>query len=411
MKSYFNLQLKRYLKIFPFILVVVLLLCAAFGTVYVGTTQKAENSEEKQRFKIAITGDTENNYLQIGLAALKNFDATKFSMEIVEMSETEAAKALEKGEISAYAVLPKSFMEDALVGKQPEKIKYVTTPGGGGLVTMFKNELTTVITNMVVYSEKGVYGLSHAMQDHGFDDTTKEMNILNLQYIDLIFNRGKLVEVQELGISDGLSTTEHLISGILVLILVFMGIPYAVIAIKKDYALNKILASRGYSTLRQTFSEFIAHFISLLSVLVIAALILFGVAAGFGVIKGDVVLPLLSESPKYLLKVSPILLFVTAFNLFIFEISDNMVSGVLLHFFSALALCYISGCLYPIYAFPKIIQQISIFLPTGLARGYLAAIITESNSLKLFLGLACYVVFFFTAAALVRLYKVRFQRG
>ena len=222
MKSYFNLQLKRYLKIFPFILVVVLLLCAAFGTVYVGTTQKAENSEEKQRFKIAITGDTENNYLQIGLAALKNFDATKFSMEIVEMSETEAAKALEKGEISAYAVLPKSFMEDALVGKQPEKIKYVTTPGGGGLVTMFKNELTTVITNMVVYSEKGVYGLSHAMQDHGFDDTTKEMNILNLQYIDLIFNRGKLVEVQELGISDGLSTTEHLISGILVLILVFI---------------------------------------------------------------------------------------------------------------------------------------------------------------------------------------------
>ena len=123
------------------------------------------------------------------------------------------------------------------------------------------------------------------------------------------------------------------------------------------------------------------------------------------------VLPLLSESPKFLLKVSPILLFVTAFNLFIFEISDNMVSGVLLHFFSALALCYISGCLYPIYAFPKIIQQISIFLPTGLARGYLAAIITESNSLKLFLGLACYVVFFFTAAALVRLYKVRFQRG
>ena len=105
------------------------------------------------------------------------------------------------------------------------------------------------------------------------------------------------------------------------------------------------------------------------------------------------------------LKILPVIALTSAFNVFLFEIANDIVSGVLLQFFATLSLCYVTGCMYPIYAFPKVVQRISPFLPTGIARGYLIGCITEETSVTNLLGVIVYFVLFFGAAAAVKQYK------
>ena len=48
---------------------------------------------------------------------------------------------------------------------------------------------------------------------------------------------------------------------------------------------------------------------------------------------------------SFAVELLPVIVTVTAFGFMIFELAGNLVSGVLLHFFLSLALCYVSGCL------------------------------------------------------------------
>lgn len=186
MKRYFYLQLKRGLKVFPFILLTALIILASVAAIFLAVQSRMQNSEENQRFKIAITGDLDDKYSQLGLAVLQNFDDTRFAIELVEMTTDEAEAQLKKGAVSAYVVLPENFIERALSG-DVDRVTYVTSAGGQNIVSMFKNEFTALITDMVVHSEKGTYAISSAVKDSGLSGAGKYMDELSMEYVDLIF--------------------------------------------------------------------------------------------------------------------------------------------------------------------------------------------------------------------------------
>ena len=116
MKRYFYLQLKRGLRVFPFILFTALIILVSVVTIFLAIQSKLQNSEENKRFKIAITGDLDDKYSQLGVAVLQNFDETRFAIDLVELTTAEAETQLKKGQISAYVVLPENFIERALAG-------------------------------------------------------------------------------------------------------------------------------------------------------------------------------------------------------------------------------------------------------------------------------------------------------
>ena len=51
MKRYFYLQLKRGLKVFPFILLTALIILASVAAIFLAVQSRIQNSEENQRFK------------------------------------------------------------------------------------------------------------------------------------------------------------------------------------------------------------------------------------------------------------------------------------------------------------------------------------------------------------------------
>lgn len=230
------------------------------------------------------------------------------------------------------------------------------------------------------------------------------MTELSLEYAELIFHRDGLYSVKELGMSDGLSTPHYYVCAISVMLLMLMGMPFAAIYIKKDYAFCRLLRSRGFSSAKQIGCEYTVHLLTLLLltgvVLLTARVVLTGLPAAGESFPEDLAVRLI-----------PVVIMVAAWNMMLFELSENMVSGLLMHFFGVISLCYVSGCIYPVYAFPKTIRQLAERLPTGLARSHLATSFTYEGAQDSLMGLLVYAVVFVSIALWIRFRKTARIRG
>ena len=409
MRTYFSLQFKRVMKVFPFVLIVTVVLFAALAVMLSGLMSSFNNSEKNAVFKVGITGDTDNEMLQMAIVAFQSFDESRFSVEFIEMEQTAADEALQTGGISAYLELPEDFVEKAMRGEM-EPMYYVTSAGSNNIVNMFKNEITALVTDVVVSSQQGSFGLQEALDANEVEGNHGEwVNALAIEYVNLVLKRTEAITVDELGISEGMRTGEYYLCGMTLLFLMLLGLPFVVVYARQDRSLNVLLLSRGVSGMRQLLDEWLSHFLSLLCL----AAVVFVPVLAFSATADNATLQMLSTADwlAYMLFFIPVLVMVSAFNLFIFEIGGNVVSSALLHFFSVLCMCYVSGCFYPVYTFPRAVQAVERFLPTGVARETLAVALSEGATLKPLIGVTVYAVLFFAVAWLVRMYKLRRREG
>ena len=93
--SYFRLQFKRSMKLFPTVLAVSVILLIAVAVLLVAVVSSDNNSLEKKKFNIGIVGDTSESYLGLGIAAVETLDSSNMAINFKEMSESEAKRALE----------------------------------------------------------------------------------------------------------------------------------------------------------------------------------------------------------------------------------------------------------------------------------------------------------------------------
>ena len=97
---------------------------------------------------------------------------------------------------------------------------------------------------------------------------------------------------------------------------------------------------------------------------------------------------ILEVEPDSVLRVLPVILLVAAWSYFLYSISWNYVTGILLHFFLSIATCFVGGCMYPAYFFPDAIRMAGEILPAGLARMQVASCLTGQGDAVM--PLLCY---------------------
>lgn len=408
MKKYFYLQLKRIIKIFPFVTAIAIVLLLGLSIIISSVMTSFSEKSDTDVFSIGITGDADSSLVSLAISAFESSEGGNITMEFVELSEDDAKDQLATGEISAYIILPENFVENALMG-DIDPVTYVTTPGATGVVSMFKNEITKVVTDIIVYSQKGTYGVSDALSDNGYkNESNNYLNEMALEYASLALERAEFYTVEELGKGSDITTAEYFMCGLSVLLIMLMGLPFATIYTKKDYSFNKLMISKGYSNKGMLACEYMSHLISILmmALSVIILTVVFSFAFPDTVsdfINKDDIIP-------FILSFIPVIVMVSTFNIMFFELSTNIVSSVLMHFLTTLCLCYIGGCLYPISTFPVIIQKISAFIPSGVARSLLSS---SFDGKRVFLNLCAtliYAAVFFCVAVMVRNYKTTSKR-
>lgn len=391
MGRYCLLQCKRIARFLPGAFLALLVLLGGLMTVFSVMTNQ-ENPKD-QKFLVAMVGTADDMLIQLGLTTLRTFDSTQLSMEILEMTEPEAHAALEKGTIGAYVVIPENFVEEAMYGRIIP-LKFVSTVGAAGVVSVFKEEVTDVVSLLLLESQRGVYGMQGAMKSQDIGGRGAKMDELAFAYVEYILARDQIYSLQELGISNATGLADYLLCGLLVLFLMLACLPFAPLMIRRDMALERMLSSRGYSPLLQSLCELLVY---------MAGLLLLALAIG---LPAKALLPQLQLDVMALV---PVIFMVCCLSYLLYTLAADLISGVLVQFFTTLALCFVSGCMYPVYFFPLSVQKLAGWLPTGAARNQLTASLTGGSYEGLWL-LWAYGLAFALVAVILRRHRVKEAR-
>ena len=401
--KYYWLQLKKTFRVLPFLLVIASLLLAVLLTVFVSMADM-ERAENENRFKIGVVGDTGGSFFQFGFEMIKTVDPSRFTIEPILMDEKTAEKKLLNSEIKAYFVIPKGFMHAANYGKIIP-IRYYSTPSAVDVSTIIKDEITKIVETVLTESQKGVFGLGELLDQNGYEDISgDEMDALNIEYIDLIVGRKDMVKDEVAGITSGLGLVEYLAIGITVFLLFIFIIPLVCTYAGRDGSFCAVLKSKGKSALNQVFAENAALFCALVSgVLVLAGLFVAANAALNITAHADLKI----GAAAIPFGVIPVLILVSTFAFFIFELFGGIISAVTGYFFITTGICHISGCMYPLYAMPSVLRNIAGYTPMGAARMLMFAFAMEESPLLPLLTVTLYAGLFFFLGVLVRSRKLK----
>ena len=115
--KYLFLQGKRSVRSFPAIFGATFLLTAGMCVLVMALFHMDSSDDSKQKVQIGVVGDVTDTYLEWGLYALENMDDTRYTVDFYTMTEKEARKKLENGELPAYIRIPEGFAESVMVAE------------------------------------------------------------------------------------------------------------------------------------------------------------------------------------------------------------------------------------------------------------------------------------------------------
>lgn len=406
MVKYFLVTLKRLLKTFPYIFstVLILLLCMFIAF---GSAMNITEDEGQVRFRLALVCDDQDPYFMAGLDIVQAYDSTRFAIDTVKMDEADAHKALARGELDAYVVIPEGYIQAAMDGKLGT-MKYVSTTGATDLVTLFKDEITAVVSQIIIACEKGMYAVERIAVDYDFESKASEYTgEISLKYVDYILDRSDMYYVDELGIRDSLGFDGYLFSGITVLVFSLMLIPAGICFINQDLSVQALLKSRNVHSGMQVLAEYLALVIVVFIPTLLVSLIVF-------LFSDAIPAQLLRLLQVFLPNRLPLLLLVimnlVAFGYLVFQYANELVGGLLLYFFIALAFCFVSGCVYPDYFFPDVLRCVSRYTPQGISRSLLADYVVGNINVFKLVTLLGYTSFLVLASVFTRSVQICSQK-
>lgn len=396
MRRYLLLQLKRLVRILPPVLLVAAVLFGCMSLAYDAIGRISNDAGEQAKFKVGLVGTAGDSYMQMGLAAVESFDSTRFSVEFDQMEEKEAEAAMRWGKLAAFIQFPEGFMDAAMYG-DIMPIKFVTSVGSDGLVSMVKEELTGVVEIMIAHTQKGIYGAGAAAGDHG-GNAGAAIDGISLQYVEFIISRSKGYKVVEIGTFDGLGMDGYLISGLCIVLFMLICLIFAPAMIRRDQAMARMLKSRSRPVWLQVLCDFAVYMVGLLGIACVVLLLL-------------LIRPEAQISATMILQCLPVVFSLGAISFLMYEAASDLISGVLMQFFVTLVLCFVSGCLYPITFFPDGVQKIAGYLPTGISRIQIGNCILGCVSWETIAALLRLGCLFLAGSVLIRRIKVTGVRG
>lgn len=384
------------MRILPPVLLVAAVLFGCMSLAYDAIGRISNDAGEQAKFKVGLVGTAGDSYMQMGLAAVESFDSTRFSVEFDQMEEKEAEAAMRWGKLAAFIQFPEGFMDAAMYG-DIMPIKFVTSVGSDGLVSMVKEELTGVVEIMIAHTQKGIYGAGAAAGDHG-GNAGAAIDGISLQYVEFIISRSKGYKVVEIGTFDGLGMDGYLISGLCIVLFMLICLIFAPAMIRRDQAMARMLKSRSRPVWLQVLCDFAVYMVGLLGIACVVLLLL-------------LIRPEAQISATMILQCLPVVFSLGAISFLMYEAASDLISGVLMQFFVTLVLCFVSGCLYPITFFPDGVQKIAGYLPTGISRIQIGNCILGCVSWETIAALLRLGCLFLAGSVLIRRIKVTGVRG
>ncbi|HAM78471.1 MAG TPA: hypothetical protein DCP61_04740 [Treponema sp.] len=403
--NYARLQLKRSFRSFPKIFLMSLLIFCMASALFYAKFSSSSSKSDYSKIKIGLVENNEGKYFQMGIYALEHMDNFRFSVDFTQLSsEEEAEKMLYSGEINLYAVIPNGFIDSIIYGRN-KTIKVVLGSAQAGLGTKILTEFLDGASSLITDTQAGIYTYHDYYANHlgryGKKERSWEYE-LNFHYANLVVGRQALFGTRELMAGEVLSLGAYYLCAMIFFFLLLWGLGNAFIYIRADDSMQKVLASRGRSSLLLVASDWLSCLALLSSVLAlpaIAFIFTIGHAEGF--------IPELENLDffwrfGFLVNLIPAVAFAVSLELFLLENVRDTVSGLSLLFIVAVFLAYLGGCFYPVELFPKAMRIASKFSPGGVAFESIRSAFRENPSPWPSLLTAFYTLLLFVLTVFLR---------
>ncbi|MDD5929995.1 MAG: ABC transporter permease [Spirochaetales bacterium] len=421
--SYQKAQIKRIFKILPFVAVFSIIFFTVTGLIaklflnninfssFSSSSVTSPQENGSRKISIGIIGNMDEPYMDFGINALQTMDSTKMSIELKLMNEEEAKKALFKGKISAYVIIPEGFIESIEYGRNDKQVIYVTSDGQQGFSDIIKTQIADILSALIVHSQSGIYSMQEELyrkKDYSrFDELTWDLNI---KYVYWVLSRNKFADIKETGVSNGLSLQTYYFCAIVIFFLMILSLAANPFFSNRSTELYKIFYSRGVHSFSTVIAELFSYFIFMEIIFAIILIIMdFALNIDFLKIPQWKYSKNFKELFLFFIRSIPTVFMLCTLHFVLYETVDSVVSGILLQFIFSFIICYVSGCFYPIDFFPELIQKISNFIPTGAALKYSMLLITKNSTTQLLLFLAeivIYSIIFLSLSVLLRFKKI-----
>lgn len=418
---YTRLRLKAVLKIFPSMCIMTLLLCLALGGILylqsARTLQLAEG-DENATVPIGIAGVNDSGTFSAAFPALLQLDSSRSEVTFkLYDTKQDAVKAIRKGEILAAIVIPDGVLGTLLAGGLDKMIVVVPT-SSAGLETLILRELSKSVSIILGSMNSASSTLSDYYKMSGTNDpdviANAQTDLLLMSMQDML-HRNHMFKVKYIRAGNQLSIESFFLVSLVMLLILLIGVMCAGSFIRSDYSLAKLLNLRRLGPCRQIIAEY-ASLVALLACLCALFLPLMGAAlsrmpitfSAFGLTPDSFFKGFL----MFCLKAFPVILLAAAIDLFLYELSQTLITGVLLQFLVMIALAYLSGTFYTVQTMPEPLKAVQPFLPTGQALIYLQS--TARGKMSVWMPLIwvlSWAALFLAGSMLLRRSKVAGKRG
>ncbi len=401
--SYLRLQGRRAALLLPRMLAVTLLLAVltALAALLLSGLHRGDEAA-KTPVRIGLSGDLDEAYTAKALELLESMDTSRFSLSFVQLGEAEAARALQRGEIAGYAVIPEGFAEGLMIGDH-RSVRYVSLSGGADLGALLTRELVETVSALILETENAVYGA----QDYTADFLPEQNpyragDYLVLRYALRIVDRARLFTLEILGEAGELSFSAYYLCGLSLLFLLLWAISCAPLFAGRSRALGQLLQAEGLGAAGQVLAEYLSYLL-----LMLLGLLGAGVLAGLLLRRLGFAIPELRSlgALRFALGALPTALMLCAMQFLLFELAGGTVGGVLLQFLNAAVQGYLAGCFYPASFFPEKLRLVGAALPAGAGMRQLRALLLGEGGASLAVWL--WLLLFLAASALLRFRRNR----
>lgn len=348
----FFLQLKRAVKAVPRVIAGALIPLFLAGMAVFFAWKHHSSASNTVLSPVALVNQDTKENLALILPMITDSEAAS-NFTFLKMSETEAMKALEQGEVCAALILPADMFSGIINATNIPARLYL--PGGASAPSLFIGKFAEAGSLTLGASQAGIYTASDLYRTYGItehlSDVYYDINTENLKYA---LSRESAFSVKSTTATGSLSLPEYYGCTLFLCLLLFFGAGMgSALGTPAPKTFSEQLRRNGMGN----FSLELSLFLPLALFYIILTFILGGVA--------QILLPDVSLSGTSLLFLLCLALCFSAYTQLVFSFAKNAGRGLLLFIFLGLFMILLGGGFLPYAFLPDFCSVLTPFLPLG----------------------------------------------
>lgn len=243
----FKLELRKFAGMLPLILLETILfgLIAAGVGIYASKAVYADKAIGE--IKVGVVADSDDPMTKMLVKFVQSMDSLKDTVSLELLSEEEARKQLEEGELYGAVVIPEGMVDSILSGENlPASILFGS--GYNKAETQVFTQLARTGAKLLTVAQAGIYAADTFCMEEGRQELLQQTeDYLNETYLDYALGRATVFFREELTAVKGVGLSDYYGISLLLVFLSFAGLSLGRCAQVKADGRKKMICVRGIS--------------------------------------------------------------------------------------------------------------------------------------------------------------------